>query len=111
MEALRLVVRQEHVSTVQVAAGIRKVGGARRCRDGGEPGPAAAWQLALAAECPCVLMCRRLDCFAPSSPPPAAPLAQLLSPLQHARLSAAAWPFYPDPAKWAPLLLAGGDDA
>ncbi|KAL4440407.1 hypothetical protein ABPG75_003408 [Micractinium tetrahymenae] len=53
MEALRLVVRQEHVSAVQIACGLRKV----------------------------------------------------LTSLQQARLAAAAWPWYPDPAKWAPLLL------
>ncbi|KAI3431428.1 hypothetical protein D9Q98_004481 [Chlorella vulgaris] len=52
MEALRLVVRQDHVSAVQIACGVRK----------------------------------------------------LLSPMQQARLAAAAWPWYPYPSKWAPLL-------
>lgn len=33
-------------------------------------------------------------------------LLQLLSPTQWARLVVAAWPFYPDPSKWAPLLVA-----
>ncbi|EFN54054.1 hypothetical protein CHLNCDRAFT_136133 [Chlorella variabilis] len=55
MEALRLVVRQDHVSAVQIACGVRK----------------------------------------------------LLSPMQQARLAAVAWPWYPYPSKWAPLLLGG----
>ena len=59
MEALRLVVRQEHVSAVQLACGMRK----------------------------------------------------LLLPLQQAALAAAAWPWYPDPAKWAPLLAEPGCDS
>ena len=32
--------------------------------------------------------------------------ARKLTPLQQARLADAAWPFYPDPSKWAPLLEA-----
>ncbi len=32
-------------------------------------------------------------------------LLQLLSPMQQARLAAVAWPWYPYPSKWAPLLL------
>jgi hypothetical protein len=38
-------------------------------------------------------------------PPAWFALLQLLSPMQQARLAAAAWPWYPDPAKWAPLLV------
>jgi hypothetical protein len=48
--------------------------------------------------------CAAADGCCPLAPAPPA-LLQLLSPMQQARLAAAAWPWYPDPAKWAPLLV------
>lgn len=39
--------------------------------------------------------------------PPRPLCVQLLSPMQQARLAAVAWPWYPYPSKWAPLLLGG----
>jgi hypothetical protein len=132
MEALRLVVRQDHVSAVQLACGVRKVGGRtaaapaqqhrwkqpQRLRveqgagapgggsSGGLPGGGGApWGRAGQA--------RLRRWLSHCSPGPAvnqaaalpSPSLQLLSPLQQARLALAAWPRYPDPSKWAPQLL------
>lgn len=48
----------------------------------------------------------------PRSPAPTAFLPlQVLTSLQQARLAAAAWPWYPDPAKWAPTLLEAAGSA
>ena len=103
MEALRLVVRQDHVASVQVACGMRKViplrPVSRRAAGCGRNGICR----------PATLPCTHSHAHATSPARPALPLpclAQLLTPTQWARLVVAAWPFYPDPSKWAPLLVA-----
>lgn len=92
MEALRLVVRQEHVSAVQLACGLRKVGplarraapplgmctpvGALAGRHGSAPGPAAGSNLVAAACRACPLRSIRpwgLGCCGLLPTVPAAP--------------------------------------
>lgn len=121
MESLRLLVRQDHVSTVQVACGIRKASQRGNAAVVGWSTAVAccgAWWRLPAAQPPLLQKRYRVAFLSAPHATPAIyhattchPAPQLLSPSQWARLVVAAWPFYPDPSKWAPLLVAEANAA